>query len=252
MKWIIIASFALLCLCCSCGPKGYQSYTWEYHEMDERFDNGADTAAVAAIAKYDSSMAALQEIICYSNDVYAKEKPESGLSNFMVDALRDFAEQYSGEKIDVGLTNFGGIRTELPKGAIRVYDIYAISPFNNYLTILSVKGSTLRNLFSRMAERGSYQPLSGVTMKVVDRKIKECLVGGKPLDNERLYKVATIDFLVTGGDGIDFGNGIEFRGDTGVTLRDALIEILKQKMAAGEVLDLKKDGRIVVTYSNSK
>jgi hypothetical protein len=29
-----------------------------------------------------------------------------------------------------------------------------------------------------------------------------------------------------------------------------LKEILKQKLAAGEVLDLKKDGRVVVTYSN--
>ena len=196
----------------------------------------------------EMDMAPLQEILCYSDDIYVKEKPESGLSNFMADAIREFASQYSGETIDVGLMNFGGIRTDMPKGAVRVYDIYAISPFNNYLTIIQVKGSTLRRLFNRMAA-GHLEALSGVRMKIDDKHLKECLVGGKPLDDNRTYTVATIDFLVTGGDGIDFGDGILFRGDTGVLLRDAIISILKQKMAAGETLNLKKDGRVVINYS---
>ena len=249
-KFSLLMCVALLGLIASCGPKGYDSYTWEYHEMDERYDNGPDTAAVAAIAKYDSSMAALQEIICYSNDIYVKEKPESGLSNFMADAVRVFAEQKTGEKVDMGLTNFGGIRTDMPKGAVRVYDIYAISPFNNYVTVLDVKGTALRKIFNRMATKGSVQPISGVTLKIDDNTLTECKIAGKPLENNRTYKVATIDFLVTGGDGMDFGDGIVARNDTGVTLREALIEILKQKMAAGEELDLHKDGRVVVTYSN--
>ncbi|MBQ7253568.1 MAG: 5'-nucleotidase C-terminal domain-containing protein [Bacteroidales bacterium] len=250
MRNFIIAALAFVL--CACGPKGYQSYTWEYHEIDSRYDSGPDTAAIAAIAKYDSSMAALQEVVCYSKDVYAKEKPESGLSNLMADALREFAGQRTGEKIDLGLTNFGGIRTELPKGAVRIYDIYSISPFNNYVTVLDVKGLALRKMFNRMAETGGFQALSGIKMTVADKKLKECLVGGKPLDDNRLYKVATIDFLVTGGDGMDFGDGIVASIDTGVTLREALIDILRQKMAAGEVLDLRKDGRITVTYSNDK
>lgn len=249
-RFSLIFSLALIGLLASCGPKGYQSYTWEYHEIDSRYDNGPDTAAFAAISKYDSSMAALQVIVSYSNAVYTKEKPESGLSNLMADALREFAEQYTGEKIDVGITNFGGIRNDLPQGAVRVYDIYSIAPFNNNITILHMKGSALRKVFSDMAKRGSVQAVSGITLKIHDKSLKECLVAGKPIDENRLYKIATIDFLVTGGDGMDFGDGIEFRGDTGMYLRDALIEILKQKLAAGEVLDLKKDGRVVVTYSN--
>lgn len=249
-RFSLIFSLALIGLLASCGPRGYQSYTWEYHEIDSRYDNGPDTAAIAAIAKYDSSMAALQEIVSYSKDIYSKEKPESGLSNFMADALREFAEQYTGETIDVAITNFGGIRTDLPQGAVRVYDIYSISPFNNAVNILHMKGSALRKVFSDMAKKGSVQAVSGVTLKIHDKSLKECQVAGKPIDDNRLYKIATIDFLVTGGDGMDFGDGIEFRGETGVYLRDAIIEVLKQKLAAGEVLDLKKDGRVVVTYSN--
>lgn len=240
---------AALCLLCACGPKGYTSYSWEYHEMDDRFDNGADTAAMAAIAKYDDSMASLQEIISYSDNVYSKDKPESGLSNFLADALREFAQQYTRESIDVGIINFGGIRTEMPQGAVRVYDIFAIAPFNNCVEVLTVKGSTLRKIFETMAAKNSVQAISGVRMKIDNNRLSECLVCGKPIDANREYKIATIDFLVTGGDGMDFGDVLVL-GDTGVLLRDAYIAILKQRLAAGETLHLEKDGRVVINKSN--
>jgi len=112
--------------------------------------------------------------------------------------------------------------------------------------VLDVKGSTLRKLFERFAS-GKYEALSGVRMKADNGKMTECLVAGKPLDDKRTYKLATIDFLVTGGDGIDFGDGILARNDTGVLLRDAYISYLKDMMAAGKTLDLKEDGRMIVT-----
>ena len=133
MKKILFAA-ALAGVLCSCGSKGYTSYSWEYHELDAAYDRGTNEAVQQAISAYDSLMAPLQEIVCYSKDVYSKGFPESGLSNFAVDALRDYACKYSGSQIDIGLLNFGGIRTDLPKGAVRVYDIVSIFPINNYLT----------------------------------------------------------------------------------------------------------------------
>ena len=243
---LMFAALASLASLVSCGPKEYKSYSWEYHELDSRYDGGDDTAVDRAMAKYDSMLAPLQEVVCYSKAVYYKEKPESGLSNFAVDALREFAENYSGEKIDISLLNFGGIRTELPKGAVRVYDVLSIFPFNNGLSILEVEGRSLKRIFDRMASKNKIEPLGGVRIKIDGGRIKECTIGGKPFDPGRNYKVATIDFLVTGGDGIDWGEGIISRADTGVMLRDVIISVMKDKMAAGETLDLKRDGRMVV------
>ena len=245
---IVLAALAIAL--CACHPKGYSQYSWEYHELTDAYDRDGNSAVAEAIAKYDTLMAPLQEIVCYSKDVYVKEKPESGLSNFSVDALRQFAEQYTGEKIDIGLLNFGGIRTDLPKGAVRVYDIFSIFPFNNYLTILDVEGSALKRIFDRMAGKNKIEPLSGVRMNFNYDRVKECTIGGKPFDVNKTYKVATIDFLVTGGDGIDWGDGIISRRDTGILLRDAIIAVMKEKMAAGETLDLCKDGRMVITNSS--
>lgn len=250
MKNIIIV--ALACLLCACGPKSYSSYSWEYHELDSRYDSGENSAVQEAISAYDSLMIPLQEVVCYSEDVYSKEAPESGLSNYSVDAVRSYAEKYSKGPIDVALINFGGIRTDLPKGAVRVYDIFSIFPFNNYLTILDVKGSTLKKVFEKMAVRHKVEALSGVRMKIDGDRITECTVGGKKLDTNRIYKVATIDFLVTGGDGIDWGDGIIARNDTGILLRDVIISEMKEVMAAGKTLDLAKDGRVVMINTGRK
>ncbi len=57
---------------------------------------------------------------------------------------------------------------------------------------------------------------------------------------------------MTGGDGIDWGDGIISRGDTGVMLRDVIISVMKEKMAAGETLDLERDGRMVVTNTKEE
>ncbi len=246
MKRILIIAAAALLLA-SCHPKGYSQYSWEYHELDSTYDCGTSTAVQDAIAKYDSLMAPLQEIVCYSKDVYSKEAPESPLSNYAVDALRSFAEKYSGEKIDIALLNFGGIRTDLPKGAVRMYDLLSIFPFNNYLTILEVEGSTLKRMFERMARKNKVEALSGVQMKIDGDRLVECNVGGKRIDPNSTYKVATIDFLVTGGDGIDWGDGIVMRGDTEILLKDVIASEMKDMMAAGKTLDLKRDGRIIIT-----
>lgn len=245
MKKALVLAALLLALC-SCRPKGYSQYSWEYHELTDRYDVGNVTAVDEAIAKYDSLMGPLQEIVCYSNGVYSKEAPESGLSNYAVDALRSFAEKYSGEKIDISLLNFGGIRTDLPKGAVRVYDVVSIFPFNNNLTILNVEGAALKRIFEKMARKNKFEALSGVRIKVDGDRLTECTVGGQKLDPDKVYTVATIDFLVTGGDGIDWGDGILVRRDTGIQLKDVIISEMKDTMAAGKSLDLKKDGRVVI------
>ncbi|MBO4557755.1 MAG: 5'-nucleotidase C-terminal domain-containing protein [Bacteroidales bacterium] len=247
MKRFLIVALAVALALVSCRPKGYSQYSWEYHELTDRYDAPDGNPVQEAIAKYDSLLAPLQEIVCYSNAVYAKEKPESGLSNYSVDAVRNFAEKYTGEQIDIALLNFGGIRTELPKGAVRVYDVFSIFPFNNYLNILEVDGRTVEAILHRMARKNKIEPLSGVRMKIDGDRLVECTVGGSKLDFRRNYKIATIDFLVTGGDGIDWGDGILERRDTGILLRDVIISEMKDAMAAGKTLDLKSDGRVVIT-----
>ena len=221
------------------------TYKWTPVPIDSTWDDIKDLRATMVIEKYNPQVAPLQEIVGYSEDEYDKRRPESGLSNFAADVIRAIAEEKTGEHVDVGLTNFGGIRTSLPKGAVRVYDIFSIFPFDNSLVTFDIKGSDLRRFYEQMASR-RVEAVSGVQMEIADRKLVKVLVGGEPLDDAKTYKFATINFLMDGGDGVVLSDVAFNRKDTGIWVRDAIVEYLKAQMDRGEKIVLKPDGRVKI------
>ena len=219
-------------------------YNWCTVQIDSRFDSGTDRTIAKIIEKYSPLVAPLQEIIGYSEAEYEKARPESGLSNFAVDIIRETAEKACGQHVDVGLTNFGGIRTSLPKGAVRVYDIFSIFPFENHIVIFDIKGSDLLKFFKQMAVRP--EALSNVALVARGGEIVSLQIGGQPLDINRTYKMATIDFLMDGGDGVSFTKCAMNKIETGILIRDAIVDYIRQMNAEGKVLRLVKDGRVII------
>ena len=220
------------------------TYKWTPVLIDSTWDAMTDFRATETIAKYSAQVAPLQEIVGYTEEEYNRERPESGLSNFAADVVRVVAEKKTGEHVDVGLMNFGGIRTSLPKGAVRVYDIYSIFPFDNYLVTFDIKGSDLRRFLEHRVSRGRLECLSNVEIEVKDRKPLKLFVDGAPIDDDRVYKFATINFLMDGGDGVVLSDVAFNRKDTDVWIRDAICEYLREQMARGEKIVLSTDGRI--------
>ena len=226
------------------------SFRWTTVRMDSAFDAIGDSTATRIIAKYSPLVGSLQEIIGYSDAEYEKHRPESGLSNFAADIIRATGEKVCGAHVDVGLTNFGGIRTNLPKGAVRIYDIYSIFPFDNSLLVFDIKGTDLLTFFKKQARMP--EALSGVRFDVENGEIRTLLVGGEPVDPEKIYKFATIDFLMEGGDGVqlkDFAMNIRLSGRF---LRDIIIDYIRDMTARGQVISLKPDGRVTVAVSRKK
>lgn len=221
-------------------------YKWETVRIDSTFDNGKDYSVVKIIEKYSPLMEPFQEIIGYTDEVYQSRSPESPLSNFAADAIRACAAEMTGHDIDVALTNFGGIRSSLPKGAVRVYDIYSIFPFNNDIVCFDIKGSDLRAIFERMAASGRMQAWSNVKVVIREKKIVRLEVAGKPLDDGKLYRMASINFLMDGGDSLSLSKVAQNVWESDVYLRDAFVGYIKKKTAAGEKLVMSSDGRVQI------
>lgn len=220
-------------------------YSWTPVRMDSTWDEMKDTKATEIIAKYAPLVEPLQEIIGYSEDEYVKKRPDSGLSNFAVDVIRETAQQMCGERVDVALTNFGGIRTSLPKGAVRVYDIYSIFPFNNQLVWFDISGKDLKRFFEKQAAN-RVEALSNVKFVIKNRRIESLLIGGEPLDENKTYKFATLDFLMDGGDGVQLKDMAFNYTLSGVWLRDAIVDYIRNMTKEGKKLDLHPDARTVI------
>lgn len=226
-------------------PAGAQfTYRWTPVPMDSVWDETKNLRATQIIGKYSPQVAPLMEIIGYSEEEYSKKRPESGLSNFAADVIRIIAEKKTGEKVDIALTNFGGIRTSLPKGAVRVYDIFSIFPFDNYIVVFDIAGSDLRRFLEQMISRRRVEALSGVEIEISDRVPLKLDVAGAPIDDARTYKFATVNFLMDGGDGVVLSDVAFNRIETGIWIRDAIVEYLRDRMARGETISLRADGRV--------
>ncbi|WP_052749115.1 bifunctional metallophosphatase/5'-nucleotidase [Arsukibacterium ikkense] len=133
---------------------------------------------------------------------------ENAFANFVTDTLKN----YTGAKL--AFINSGTIRgvRDYPAGTILTRgDILAELPFRNTPVLLELSGQDLINIFEHGLtgldnQRGFFLHSSGFTLQFDSRaaagnRIVQLLVNGKPVVGERMYEVATLQYLADGGDG---------------------------------------------------
>ena len=191
------------------------------------------------------AMAGVKQVIGYSTEEMIRKSPECSLYDWFVDELMRATADSTGKKIDIGLTNRGGVRTEMPKGEIFYDDIMSMFPFKNNLCYVAMKGRDVKALLDQMAAT-KFLIIGG--MKVVARngKIVSATIDGKPLDDERVYGIATINFLLDGGDGFSIGkNAVEVIHCKG-WIYDTMIKYVKDLTAAGKPVEFENKHWITI------
>ena len=159
------------------------------------------TRAATLMIGAQESMREVKQVIAFSSEEMVKDGPESALSNWFIDALMESVSEISGRKVDIGFTNFGGIRVDMPKGDVLLDDILSMFPFRNNLCYLELRGRDVRAILEQMASSG-WQVIGGVRcVSSRDGRLLSAEVDGEPLDDDKTYGVATVSFLLDGGDG---------------------------------------------------
>ena len=108
----------------------------------------------------------------------------------------------------LALTNSGGIRNEIPAGAITMGGVISTFPFPNELVTMELTGKQLRSLMEHGASlsNGVLQVSKGLEMKYdsskpVGQRVITLTLNGKPIEDATVYHIATQSFLADGGDG---------------------------------------------------
>jgi 2',3'-cyclic-nucleotide 2'-phosphodiesterase (5'-nucleotidase family) len=149
---------------------------------------------------------------------------ESAMGNLIADAIRD------ATGADVAIMNGGGIRADRtydPGTKLTRGDIFTELPFGNKTVLTELPGSqilaALENGVS-LVEKGAgrFPQVSGMTYTLdptapAGSRVSDVMVGGAPLDPDKIYRLATNEYVLGGGDGysalgggkviIDGGNG---------------------------------------------
>jgi 2',3'-cyclic-nucleotide 2'-phosphodiesterase/3'-nucleotidase/5'-nucleotidase len=75
-----------------------------------------------------------------------------------------------------------------------------------------------------------------------EKVVSLLLTDGTPVDDSKLYSITTNDFVVAGGDGFaELPKGTDI-ANTGIFLRDVLVDYIKDRRVISPILD----GRIIV------
>ena len=248
--------FGLILILCSVSLAA-QEYSWESEDMDgsrtaalEKGEiklkkNSSAAKTIALVEAAQPAMARVKEVIGHSTEALSKSYPQSKLSNWTVDTIMEKVASLSGKKVDVGFANFGGIRVDMPQGDILLDDILSMFPFKNNLVYIEHKGSTLRGIFEWMAST-RVQPIGGVEMVVQDGKLESLLIGGEPLDDDKVYVVATNSFLLNGGDGFFLAKDAVDMKIYDELVLDAMLESIRKFTAQGRPFEYKLDSRVII------
>jgi 2',3'-cyclic-nucleotide 2'-phosphodiesterase (5'-nucleotidase family) len=178
-------------------------------------------------------------------------RPESDLSNLLADILVWAAKDYNEEPV-LGIYNMGGIRADLTKGEVTYGDLLDVAPFENKICFITLTGESLLKVFGQMAKKGGEGVSRGLELVIEGPegkgKVKSVRLHGKEIDPKAEYRIATINYLIEGNDGMP-----SLREGTNVVAPDAasnntrylIMNYFRDKHAKGEVVDSKVEGRIV-------
>ena len=171
---------------------------------------------------------------------------ETNLGNLIADIIRETAGA------EIAITNGGGIRASIGAGDVTVGDIYNVLPFDNTLVVVELMGMDIIDALEHSVrlwpeQSGGFLQVSGISFEFVPDalpggRVINVKVGDNAISAGRYYLVATNDFLAAGGDGYDTLKNSKLVADTGIMLRDVVVDYFLEN---GDVKE-PEAGRIVV------
>lgn len=215
-----------------------------HYEVKQSAEN---KAAVKTITIYKAKVEAeTGKKIANCSEPLTREKGQSTLGNFVCDALKWKGERFfPNDTINMVLFNRGGLRNDLPKGEIKVLNIFELMPFENEMVLLQISGEKLLAGLKSMVER--MHPYFGLQLVIKDDKVIESLVNNKIIDKARTYSIVTSDYIANGGDSFYFLNNPVSRKNSGVLIRDAIIDYCIELNNNGKQITPYKDGRLKIS-----
>lgn len=216
-----------------------------------------DPDTLAIVKKYESELSKELDIEIGVTAVELDSRSatvrsqEAAIGNLIADAIRD------ATGAQVAITNGGGIRAnkQYPAGAkLTRRDVLSELPFGNSTVMVEITGadivSALENGVSQVEQRaGRFPHTSGLKVEVdakrpAGTRIVSVMVGDAPLDPAAKYKVASNNFMFTGGDGYTaLGLGRTLIGETDGKLMANEVMTYVRKLGT---VNAKVEGRIIL------
>ncbi|MGB5188815.1 5'-nucleotidase C-terminal domain-containing protein [Robiginitalea sp.] len=150
------------------------------------------------------------------------------MADLMLDRANAIALKRGEQKADLALLNFGGMRASISKGPVSERTAYEVMPFENGLVVVGMPGRAIKKMVGFLTTASRPHPVSGIEIILrADGSLKSARIQGQPIDDKHIYYIATSDYLMGGGDRMDFFSDRVSISDTGYKIRNAMVDYFK-------------------------
>lgn len=242
MKCLKFISCIVIVILTACHP--LQIAQVEVKHVDISSKSGIDSSLYFLVNQYKAQLDDQMNVVLSSApEDMSLNKPSSNLGNMMADIIYNFYLQE--DSIDFAITNFGGIRAgSFTKGPLTVRDAYQLMPFENEIVYIQISGKTVVQLLQHVCTLGGW-PISNASVVMDSAEIiQKITINDKAIIEDKIYKVATNDYIANGGDKCSFLIGAPIK-KSGKLFRDAIIDTWKSQREG-----IKVENEMRIRYEN--
>jgi 2',3'-cyclic-nucleotide 2'-phosphodiesterase (5'-nucleotidase family) len=242
------------------GGKRIVSHKYQVFPIDERLAPYADGRVLEMMEPYAIGMHQqldLRRVIGFAPVAVLRHSAQGNGDSVLGDLVTESMRVRRRVEAQFSLTNSLGIRDNIYAGPITLEEMYNVFPFENTVTVIYLSGSEVQDMLnfvaSKSASRGcaSQAAVAGITWTldcgqvVLNRAnnndpttfispAKDIKILGEPLHEHESYKVAVNEYIAAGGSGFRMLKRNTTKFNTGLSLRDALIDYIGTMPVCGD------------------
>ncbi|TYL44349.1 bifunctional UDP-sugar hydrolase/5'-nucleotidase UshA [Dickeya sp. ws52] len=156
--------------------------------------------------------------------------------------------QLERAKADFAVMSGGGVRDSIEPGDITYKTLLKVQPFGNTLVYADLKGSEVEKYLAVVANKkvdsGGYAQFLNVSLEADGTGVKNVKINGEPLQADKVYRMSTLSFNATGGDGYPKLSDLPSYVNTGFVDAEVLRQYV-EKHSPLQAADYEPKGEIV-------
>ena len=216
-----------------------------YAPNGKKFRKGTVRDVARIMLDAQPAMAKVKSVIGHSTRTMVRTYPECEIYDWYIDELMRATADSTGKRVDIGFANRGGVRIDMPAGEILYDDIMSMFPFRNNLCYVALRGRDVKVILDQMAST-TFQIVGGIKIVAKNGKIVSATINGAPIDDDRIYGVATLNFMLDGGDGYKVAKNAEEVIMCNGYLYDTMLAYVQSLTAAGKPIEYQNQNWITI------
>jgi 2',3'-cyclic-nucleotide 2'-phosphodiesterase (5'-nucleotidase family) len=172
----------------------------------------------------------MNQVITQAEVDFINQRPNGNLGFLVADILLEKGKEILPNEKMICLINTGGLRAPISKGNVLLGDVFKLMPFDNQFLLVNMPAKSIVDIKEYLKKSGG-EPISG--FKILQDSIFN---GQNEIWQMEDFWVVTSDYLLNGGDNMNFFQQKLEVKNPNLLLRNVILDGLKTRKALSNIV----------------